>query len=119
MARIRALVEDPTVLVPEPVGDETPALARLRRTLERARAGGPLPFTARCDKGSLGALREAREVANQSGAPRLLDARVDGNRRFFLPRGHVQRLVCLGVQNHDEKSVVWFREISVRPAARQ
>jgi hypothetical protein len=102
LARVRAVAAEPAIILPETLGDEAPAMAKLRRQLEKAGDGGSLPFSARFDKGLLGAVRAARELAAREGAPRLLDARVDGSRRFFLPHGHVQKLVCLGVQNHDD-----------------
>ncbi|HUR63931.1 MAG TPA: hypothetical protein VM241_05575 [Candidatus Thermoplasmatota archaeon] len=102
LERQRRLAADPTLLLPACIGPEPAPLARLRRQLERAREGGRLPLTARFAKGILGALRTVREVAKQEAAPRLLDARVDGNRRFYLQRGHTVRLVNLGVQNHDD-----------------
>lgn len=96
--RLRRLDQDLTLILPVTIGDEPPPIARLRRVLEQ----GKLPFTARFDKGLLGALRAAREIAKQEDAPRMLDARVDGNRRFFLLRGHVNKLCSLGVQNWDD-----------------
>lgn len=99
--RVRQVAEDPTLLLPEVVGPEPAPLARLRRKLEQAK-DGKLPFTARFDKGLLGAVRAARQVAAMSSAPRLLDARIDGNRRFYLQRGQAKRLVNLGVQNWDD-----------------
>src|SRR5207245_557766 len=38
----------------------------------------------------------------QESAPRLLDARIDGHRRFYLQRGHTSRAASLGVQNWDD-----------------
>ncbi|MFO1534333.1 MAG: hypothetical protein ABR586_01575 [Thermoplasmatota archaeon] len=104
LERQRRVAADPTLLLPVcvGVGPEPAPLARLRRQLERAKEGGRLPLLARFDKGLLGALGTVRQVARQEAAPRLLDARVDGNRRFFLQRGHTIRLVSLGVQNHDD-----------------
>ncbi|HEX2066352.1 MAG TPA: hypothetical protein VHI93_06015, partial [Candidatus Thermoplasmatota archaeon] len=102
LQRQRRVAADPTVLLPACTGAEPAPLARLRRQLERAREGGRLPLRARFDKGILGALRIVRGLARQEAAPRLLDARVDGNRRFYLQRGQTVRLVSLGVQNHDD-----------------
>ncbi|MEA3191267.1 MAG: hypothetical protein QOD77_1849 [Thermoplasmata archaeon] len=98
VARIRALADDPTVVLPEPVGPEHPVLAKLRRRLK----AGKLPVTARFDKGLVGAVRVALSLADVDSAPRMVDARVDGNRRFYLQRGHVVRLCNLGVQNWDD-----------------
>jgi hypothetical protein len=105
LARVRRAVEDPTLLLPETVGPEPPALARLRRRLDRAR-GGRLPLLARLDRSLVGALWVAKQVAAQESAPRLLDARVDGNRRFYLQRGHVPRPVNVGVQNWDDPAAL-------------
>ncbi|MES2154838.1 MAG: hypothetical protein V4510_06845 [bacterium] len=96
--RVRQVAKDPTLALPEPLGEEAGPLRRLRRSFE----AGKLPFSARFDKGLLGALRAVRDIATQDEAPRMLDARVDGNRRFFLTRGHVNKLCCLGVQNWDD-----------------
>lgn len=96
--RVRQLAADLTLALPVMVGPEPPALARIRRSLE----AGKIPFTARFDKGLLGALRAIPDIAKQEEAPRMLDARVDGNRRFFLVRGHVNKLCSLGVQNWDD-----------------
>jgi hypothetical protein len=101
LERVRAVAEDPTLVLPECVGDEPGALRALRTRLERAK-DGRLPFTARFDKGLLGALHAARKVATLDAAPRLLDARIDGQRRFYLQRGQAKRLVNLGVQNWDD-----------------
>ena len=98
LERVRAVVADPTLVLPVSVGDEHPAIAKLRERLE----SGKLGFVARFDKGLLGALRAVEELAKRESAPVLLDARIDGNRRFFLTLGHVQRLVLLGVQNWDD-----------------
>lgn len=97
-ARIQALADDYTLALPVPVGPEHPYLARLRRRL----ATGKLPWTARFDKGLLGALRIVPELAALEGSPRMVDARVDNSRRFYLQRGHVVRLCNLGVQNWDD-----------------
>jgi hypothetical protein len=101
LERVRQVAEDPTLVLPESLGPEPGPLARMRAKLQRAKQRG-LPFTARFDKGLLGALRGAKQIAQMESAPRLLDARVDGNRRFFLQRGHAHRLVGLGVQNWDD-----------------
>jgi hypothetical protein len=102
LERQRLVAQEPTLLLPVCVGPEPTAIARLRRGLEHAQRRGSPPFTARFDKGILGALRTVLELAKQEAAPRLLDAKVDGNRRFYLQRGHTVRLVNLGVQNHDD-----------------
>ncbi|HUR61679.1 MAG TPA: hypothetical protein VM286_04875 [Candidatus Thermoplasmatota archaeon] len=103
LARQRLVAGDPAALLPVCIGPEPPGITRLRHSLERARAKGSAPFTARFDRGILGALRTVFELAGQDAAPRLLDAKVDGNRRFYLQRGtRTVRLVNLGVQNHDD-----------------
>ncbi len=98
LERVRTVANDPAVVLPVAVGAEPAPLTKLRRRLE----SGKLGFAARFDKEILGAIRVAQEIARQNAAPILLDARVDGNRRFFLARGHVRRLVHLGIQNWDD-----------------
>lgn len=101
LGRQRALVANPTVLLPEcPFGTPGP-IRKLERILQRAARGG-LPFSARFDKGILGGLRAVMDIAKRDQAPRLLDVRVDGQRRFFLLHAHVNRLVLAGIQNHDD-----------------
>jgi hypothetical protein len=101
LERVRAVRDDPLLAFPDVVGGEPRELARLREALESAR-DGKLGFFARRDKGLLGAVWACRELAGREGAPRLLDARIDGNRRFFLPVGHIDKTACLGVQNWDD-----------------
>ncbi len=98
LERVRQVAEQPSLALPEAIGPEWSGLARLRRRLNQ----GKLPFGARFDKGLVGAIRIAREVAKLQEAPRMMDARIDGNRRFFLLRGHVRKLCQLGVQNWDD-----------------
>lgn len=98
LERVRAVAAEPALALPVAIGSEPAPIAKLRRRLE----SGALGFAARFDKEILGAIRVAQEIARQETAPVLLDARVDGNRRFFLARGHVRRLVHLGIQNWDD-----------------
>src|SRR5689334_1276053 len=100
LERVRAVRDDPLLAFPEVVGDEPRELAKLREGLEAAKAG-KLGFFARRDKGVLGAVWACRELAEREGVPRLLDVRIDGQRRFFLPAGHISKQACLGVQNWD------------------
>src|SRR5687768_5617545 len=99
--RVRAVRDDPTRVLPQVVGDEPRELARLRAGLEQAKQG-KLGFFARRDKGILGAAWACRGLAGKDSAPHLLDTRVDGQRVFFWPVGHIRKAACLGVQNWDE-----------------
>lgn len=101
LERVRAVRDDPTLVLPQVVGEEPKEIARLRDGLEKAR-DGRLGFFARRDKGVLGAAWACRKLAAKDSAPRLLDLRIDGERRFFWPTGHVRKPACLGVQNWDE-----------------
>jgi hypothetical protein len=101
LERVRAVRDDPLVLLPTAVGPEPRELAALRKGLEAA-GRGKLGFFARRDKGVLGAAWSCRALADRKEVPRLLDARIDGERRFYLPTGHVRKTACLGVQNWDE-----------------
>lgn len=100
-ARLLALRGDPTVVLPEPVGEEAPVVRRLRRRLERMGARGP-GLLDRLDRRLVGAVAKTWPLADRAEFPRLLDARVAGNRRFYLPAGHAERACALGVQNHDD-----------------
>jgi hypothetical protein len=99
--RVRAVRDDPLLVLPEVVGDEPRELARLREGLESAKAGR-LGFFARRDKGVLGAAWACRRISERESIPHLLDLRVDGQRRFFLPAGHVSKQACVAVQNWDD-----------------
>jgi hypothetical protein len=99
--RVRAVRDDPLLLLPTIVGEEPRELARLRQQLERAK-DGKLGFFERRDKGLLGAAWACRAISERAAVPRLLDARIDGERRFYLPAGHVRKPCCLGVQNWDD-----------------
>lgn len=101
LERQRRLSAEPLRCFPEVVGDVPAPLRRLHRILARA-AGGSLPATSRFDRGFLGALRAVFKLAERDEVPRLLDVRVDGQRKFFLLHGHVNRLVLAGLQNHDD-----------------
>jgi hypothetical protein len=105
LERVRAVRDDPLVVLPEVVGDEPKEIAKLRQGLEQAKAG-KLGFFARRDKGILGAAWACRGLAEKDAAPRLLDTRVDGNKRFFWPVGHIAKPACLGVQNWDDPATL-------------
>jgi hypothetical protein len=101
LERARAVRDDPLLVFPDVVGAEPRDLAKLRATLEGIK-DGRLGLFARRDKGLVGAVWACRDLADREGAPRLLDARIDGARRFFLPVGHLDKMACLGVQNWDD-----------------
>ena len=101
LERVRAVRDDPLLVLPLVVGEEPKELANLRHALEQAKTG-KLGFFARRDKGVLGAAWACRALADKEAAPRLLDTRIDGDRRFYWPVGHIAKPACLGVQNWDE-----------------
>lgn len=105
LARIQDLVDDPLVVLPECPDGEPRAIARLRKGLE-ALGEGRTPLAARFDKHVLGAVAKARTIAAREAVPRLMDAKVAGQRRFYLQVGHVIPTCSLGVQNHDEPRVL-------------
>ncbi|MHB1262470.1 MAG: hypothetical protein ACYC2H_12225 [Thermoplasmatota archaeon] len=105
LERVRAVRDDPLVVLPEVVGDEPKEIARLRQGLEQAK-DGKLGFFAKRDKGVLGAAWACRALAEKDSAPRLLDTRVDGDKRFFWPVGHIAKTACLGVQNCDDPAAL-------------
>jgi hypothetical protein len=105
LERVRAVRDDPLVVLPTLVGDEPKELAKLRLGLEKAKAAN-LGFFARRDKGILGAAWACRALADKDAAPRLLDTRIDGDRRFYWPVGHIAKPACLGVQNWDEPTTL-------------
>lgn len=101
LERVRAVRDDPAIVLPEVVGEEPREIAKLRQGLEQAKEG-KLGFFAKRDKGVLGAAWACRALAEKESAPRLLDARVDGDKRFYWPVGHIAKPACLGVQNWDD-----------------
>lgn len=105
LERVRAVRDDPLVVLPEVVGEEPAELAKLRSGLQKAK-DGKLGFFARRDKGVLGAAWACRGLAEKDSAPRLLDTRVDGDKRFFWPVGHIAKSACLGVQNWDDPATL-------------
>lgn len=115
LERIRALRDDPLRVLPEPIGDEPKPLRKARARLERI-AKGKVSILDRRDKGIVGAVVQILDVAEWQTVPRLMDQRVDGQRRFFLQRGHVSRGCSLGVQNHDAPVVLLqaYREMAKR-----
>ncbi len=104
LERLRALAADPLVVLPEiPPGiDEPRPIAKIRQRVERMAVKGKGSWSDRRDKSIVGAVANAIPMAQLKAAPRLLDARVGAQRRFYLQRGHVSRAASLGVQNHDE-----------------
>ena len=105
LERVRAVRDDPLIVLPQVVGDEPKELAKLRAGLEDAKAG-KLGFFAKRDKGVLGAAWACRALAEKDAAPRLLDTRVEGDKRFYWPVGHISKPACLGVQNWDEPTTL-------------
>lgn len=103
LERVRAVRDDPLILLPSiPDGAEEPReIGAIRAGLEKVKAGR-LGFFARRDKGVLGAAWACRALAEKDSAPRLMDMRVEGDRRFFWPVGHVAKPACMGVQNFDD-----------------
>ncbi len=104
LERIRGLAANPLVVLPEiPPGiDEPRPIAKMRQRVERIAKKGKATWLDRRDKSIVGAVANALPMAKMTAAPRLLDAKVGTQRRFFLQRGHVTRAASLGVQNHDE-----------------
>src|SRR5688572_30036185 len=105
LERVRAVRDDPTIVLPEVVGEDPKEIARLRAGLLKAKEGS-LGFFAKRDKGVLGAAWACRSLASKESAPRLLDARVDGDKRFYWPVGHIAKPACLGVQNWDDPTTL-------------
>lgn len=104
LERVRLLRDDPTLVIPE-CTVAVPAIERLERRLSRM-AGGKPGLLARFDKGIVGAVARSIALAQRESATHLLDARVDGQRRFYLTVGHVPRPLALGVQNHDDPATL-------------
>ncbi len=104
LERVRALAADPRIVLPEiPEGiDEPKPLVKIRQRIERMASKGKASWTDKRDKSIVGAVANALPLAQLTAAPRLLDAKVGSQRRFFLQRGHVSRAASLGIQNHDE-----------------
>jgi hypothetical protein len=103
--RMERLAEDPTLVLARPIGTEPRHLAKLRRQLEALKAGRT-PLAARFDAHVLGATYRARKLADWDAVPRMLDAKVAGQRRFYVQRGQVVRACSLGVQNFDQPRVL-------------
>lgn len=101
LQRLRALRDDPTKVVPEPVGEEPKPLRRIRRRLERMQHKPPT-FLDRRDKGVVGAVAQAIPMAEAESVPRILDHKMAGGRKFYTVRGHATRACAIGVQNHDD-----------------
>lgn len=105
LERLGRLAEDPLLALARSQGPEPWPLARLRRQLTALR-GGRVPLAARFDAHVLGATHRALQVARWDAVPRLLDAKVAGQRRFYIQRGQVVRACSLGVQNFDQPRVL-------------
>lgn len=105
LERMRRLAEDPLVVLARSAGDEPRVLAKLRRQLT-ALKDGRVPFAARIDAHVLGATYRAMQLADWDAVPRMLDAKIAGQRRFYLQRGQVVRACSLGVQNFDTPRVL-------------
>jgi hypothetical protein len=103
--RMERLAEDPTLVLARSQGPEPRPLAKLRRQLE-ALKNGRTPLAARFDAHVLGATHRARKLAEWEAVPRMLDAKVAGQRRFYVQRGQVVRACSLGVQNFDQPRVL-------------
>ncbi|MEK6975431.1 MAG: hypothetical protein AABY18_03715 [Candidatus Thermoplasmatota archaeon] len=103
--RMQALADDPTVVLARSVGPEPRPLAKLRRGLEALKAGRT-PLAARFDAHVLGATYRAMKLAEWEAVPRLMDAKIAGQRRFYIQRGQVVRACSLGVQNFDHPRVL-------------
>lgn len=103
--RMERLAEDPTLVLARSQGPEPRPMAKLRRQLEALKAGRT-PLAARFDAHVLGATHRARKIAEWDAVPRMLDAKVAGQRRFYIQRGQVVRACSLGVQNFDQPRVL-------------
>lgn len=103
--KMAALAEDPTLVLARSHGPEPRPLARLRRRLDALKAG-KVPLAARFDAHVLGATYRAMQLADWEAVPRMLDAKVAGQRRFYVQRGQVVRACSLGVQNYDHPRVL-------------
>lgn len=103
--RMERLVEDPLLVFPRVLGPEPRALGRLRRGLTALKAGR-IPLAARFDAHVLGATYRAMLLADWESVPRMLDAKIAGQRRFYVQRGQVTRVCSLGVQNFDQPRVL-------------
>lgn len=103
--RMERLVEDPLLVFPRIEGPEPRPLAKLRRGLTTLKAGR-IPLAARFDAHVLGATYRAMMLADWEAVPRMLDAKIAGQRRFYVQRGQVARACSLGVQNFDQPRVL-------------
>lgn len=98
--RLEALVDDPLRVLPEcPAGDPKP-IAKVRARLERL-ADKPAGFLDRRDTSIVGAVAVAQGLVKEPSFPRVADVKVAGRRRFYLQRGRVDPMACMGVMNHD------------------
>jgi hypothetical protein len=105
LERMARLVEDPTLALARSQGPPPRPLAKLGRQLEALKAGRT-PLAARFDAHVLGATYRAMKLAAWEAVPRMLDAKIAGQRRFYVQRGQVVRACSLGVQNFDQPRVL-------------
>lgn len=105
LQRMAKLRDEPNLVLPESLGREPRSLAKLRRQIAALQAGRT-PLAARFDVNVLGAVHRARQLADWEAVPRMLDAKVAGQRRFYVQRGQVKRACSLGVQNFDQPRVL-------------
>lgn len=110
--RMERLREDPTLVLARHLGDEPRTLGKLRRQLEALKAGRK-PLAARFDTHVLGATYRAMQLADWESVPRMLDAKIAGQRRFYVQRGQVVRACTLGVQNFDQPRVLMLAYASM------
>lgn len=105
LQRMVRLAADPTVVLARSSGPEPRPLAKVRRQLEALKSGRT-PLAARFDVHVLGATYRAMALADWEAVPRLLDAKIAGQRRFYIQRGQIVRACSLGVQNFDQPRVL-------------
>ncbi|MHB8634189.1 MAG: hypothetical protein ACYDBQ_09525 [Thermoplasmatota archaeon] len=101
LERLRRLRDDPELALPDCPWGAPPAIERLRHRLSRMK-GGKVGALARLDRGFVGAMARTLPLAQRSAATHLLDARIEGQRRFYLIVGHLPKPMYLGIQNFDD-----------------
>ncbi len=105
LGKLRALADDPLCVLPVCPQGEPKTIATLHAQLDKI-AAGKAGFLLKRDRGVAGAVLQSLPLAEMEAAPRLLDHKVGGRRRFYLMRGQVERACMLGVQNHDDPLVL-------------
>ncbi len=98
--RLKKLRTEPLAVLPTCVGTEPKIIAKARQRLTKMEGSKP-GFMDKRDKQIVGAVAQAWSVADWKEAPRMLDAKVGGQRKFYVQRGHVERAINLGIQNYD------------------